>query len=818
VKISYHWLRSYLNIDIPSKELANMLTLIGLEVEGIETWESVKGGLQGVVTGKVVSCRKHPDADRLSVTEVDVGDGRILPIVCGAPNVKEGQIVPVALPGTTLYKGDESFTLKKTKIRGEVSEGMICAEDELGLGSSHDGIMVLDAGTLPGIPAAEYFGIESDTIFEIGLTPNRIDAASHIGVARDIAAYLNQEKDVATLTWPSTASFKPDNQDLPVEVIVETKEACLRYSGITMTQIKTGPSPKWLQQRLLSIGLQPINNVVDSTNFVLHEMGQPLHAFDADKIAGNKVVIRTLPDGTSFTTLDGEDRKLTDKDLMICNEHEGMCIAGVLGGLESGVTEKTTRIFLESACFNPTWIRKTSKRHTINTDASFRFERGTDPNITVTALKRAALLIREVAGGKISSPVMDHYPEPVNGYPVTLHHAYLQRLTGVDIPADRVKRILHSLDIVITRENDDSYDLQVPAYRVDVRRPADVVEEIIRIYGYDSIPLPGTLHSSLSYTTHPDKEKLIHTIATTLVASGFHEIMENSLTAVGYYLESNSFPAEKCVKIVNPLSSELNVLRQTLLFGGLEAIRHNINHRRNLIRFFETGTVYWKKQDKETGNPLDKYYEEEHLGLFVSGTTHQPSWKVKESPADFFTLKGHLDQIITRTGFQTSELTKTEIDENDYLAEGLQYTFNQERLATMGAVHPVLLERFEIEQPVFFAMIRIPVILQHLSGQTLSYQPPAKFPEVKRDLALLLEKPVQFEEIRKLAFKTEQTLLKEVNLFDVFEDPKLGENMKSYAISFTLQDPDRTLTDKQIDKTMNKLIRVFEKALNARLR
>ncbi|NOY37913.1 MAG: phenylalanine--tRNA ligase subunit beta [Chlorobi bacterium] len=818
MKISYNWLKNYLHTDLPAKETAKILTLIGLEVEGMETWESVKGGLKGVVTGKVVECKKHPGADRLWITRVDVGSGTLLPIVCGAPNVSEGQMVPVALPGTTLYKGDESLTLKKTEIRGEISEGMICAEDELGLGDSHDGIMVLDPDTPTGIPAADYFKVETDTVFEIGLTPNRIDAASHIGVARDLAAYLNQEKDCCSVHWPSTEPFSPDNDDLPVEVIVENADACPRYSGITMNNVKPGPSPQWLQNRLKAIGQNPINNVVDITNFVLHEMGQPLHAFDADKITGNKVIIKTLPDGTPFKTLDGEILKMSNEDLMICNAQEGMCIAGVLGGFESGVTEKTTRIFIESACFSPASIRKTSKRHTINTDASFRFERGTDPNMTITALKRAALLIREITGGTISSGIIDHYPEPQNGYSVTLSTGYLQRLTGVEIPRKRVHRILRNLDIEIINETDDLYHLNVPAYRVDVQRPADVVEEIIRIYGYDKIPLPGKLQSSLSYSPHPDKEKLVHMLAGTLVSQGFNEIMANSLTAADYYRDSKSFPSGKSVKILNPLSSELNILRQTLLFGGLEAIQYNINHRRNQIKFFETGMVYCLDPKSNTSHPLEKYHEEEHLALFLSGPVNKPSWKIKPRETDFYFLKAHVDNLLGRTGIKTDNLTKEEIRNNDYLLEGLRYTLDRETLVVLGEVLPSILEKFEIEQRVFFASLRLATVMKSLEGYSITYQPPSRFPEVKRDLALLLEKQVHFEDIRNLAFDTERKLLKEVILFDVFEDPKLGENKKSYAVTFILQDPGRTLTDKQIDGAMKRLVSVFEKKLDARIR
>lgn len=817
MKISYNWLKNYLDIDHDPGTLSKILTLIGLEVEGMETWESVKGGLKGVVTGKVVECKKHPNADRLFVTRVDVGNDTVLPIVCGAPNVTVGQTVPVALPGTTLYKGEESLTLKKTKIRGEISEGMICAEDELGLGDSHEGIMVLEPETPAGIAAAEYFGVETDIVFEIGLTPNRIDAASHLGVARDLAAYLNQDQPHCTIQWPDTNGFTVHNNNLPIEVIVKNPEACSRYSGVTLTDVKVGPSPDWLQNRLKAIGLSPINNVVDITNFVLHEMGQPLHAFDAQKIEGNKVIVQTLPDGTPFTTLDGEERKMSDEDLMICNTGEGMCIAGVLGGMDSGITEKTTSIFLESACFNPSFIRKTSKRHGINTDASFRFERGTDPNITIKALKRAALLISEITGAKVSSEIVDYYPEPVTGYPVTLKTDYFRRLTGVEVPEDKIERILENLDIKIVSRDKGIYQLLVPAYRVDVRRPADVVEEIIRIYGYDKIPLPETLQSSLSYSPKQDKEKVMQILSGLLVSQGFTEIMTNSLTADAYYSDLTTFPRENSVSILNPLSNQLNVMRQTLLFGGLEAIQYNINHRRNRIRFFEHGMVYRLDGDNKA-HPTNRYHEEEHLALFLSGPLHKPSWRGKQEISDFYHLKGFVDLLLKRTGLNSEQLQIEETGKTDFLDEGINWFSGTSLLSTLGKVSRVILKKMDIEQDVYFAELRLPVLLSHLQTQQIRYTPPARYPEVQRDLALLLDKNIRFAEIRELAFKTEKHLLKEVNLFDVFEDPKLGQDKKSYALTFVLQDPERTLTDKIIDKTMEKLIRTFQNKLKATLR
>ncbi len=818
MKISYNWLREYLPVDLPPQETARILTNTGLEVEGMEEVERVPGGLRGVVVGKVVECRRHPHADRLFVTRVDVGDA-VLPVVCGAPNVAEGQKVPVALPGTTLTIGGKEVKLKKTRIRGEVSEGMICAEDELGLGDSHEGIMVLDEEAPVGMPAAEYFRLESDIVFEIGLTPNRIDGASHLGVARDLAAFLNQEKEQVQVRWPDVSAFRPDNHDLPVEIIIEEREGCRRYSGVTLTGVKVGPSPEWLQRRLRAVGLTPINNVVDVTNYVLYEIGHPLHAFDADKIKGRKVIVRTLPEGTPFVTLDGVERRMSSDDLMICNEEEGMCIAGVFGGLESGVQEGTTNVFLESAWFDPRWIRRTARRHQLNTDASFRFERGADPNITLYALKRAALLIHEIAGGAISSEIIDVYPEPFDDRRVTLRFDRLQRLAGVTLPRERVIRILQNLDIRIEKETEEALHLAVPPYRVDVTREADVIEEILRIYGYDNIPVPDEVVSSLSYAPKPDKEKVTEHLSATLTALGFTEIMSNSLTASAYYEGLRDLPVSRLVKLFNPLSQELDVMRQTLLFGGLEAVRRNLNHKRERLRLYEHGNVYFREEKKEVSHPLERYGEETRLALFLSGPQEPESWRRKEEQhPDYYTLRSYVDRLLKGLGLPEERLQKEEIRDSDLFGAGMIYRMGREEVARFGEVAGSLLERFDIGQAVMFAELRLAPLLRVRGGHRITYREMPRYPAVRRDLALLLDKEVTFEEIRTLAFRTEKKLLREVNVFDVFVDPRLGENKKSYAVSFVLQDPDRTLTDKQVDKVMSRLTERFEKELGARLR
>jgi len=815
MKISYNWLKNYINTELSVQEISKILTDTGLEVEGIEEFESVKGGLEGLVIGKVVSCAKHPDADKLSVTKVDVGTGEELPIVCGAPNVAEGQKVVVATVGTTLYSGNEDFKIKKAKIRGEVSEGMICAEDEIGLGASHDGIMILDESAKIGTPAKEYFNIESDTVFEIGLTPNRIDGASHIGTARDLAAFLSQTQKTELLK-PSVDDFKVENNNLPIEIIVENTEACPRYTGVTISNVKIEPSPEWLKNRLKAIGLNPINNLVDISNFVLHETGQPLHFFDADKIEGNKVIIKTLPKGTPFITLDETERKLSADDLMICNENNGMCIAGVFGGISSGVTENTKNIFIESAHFNSVFVRKTAKRHDLHTDASFRFERGSDPNITVYALKRAALLIKEIAGGEISSEIVDVYPEPVSDYKVDLTFHNLKRLIGKEIEKEKVKNILTSLDIKIVAEDNEKLSLEVPTYRVDVQREADVIEEILRIYGYNNIEISEHVNSSLSYSQKPDKEKIQNTISDILSANGFNEIMCNSLTKADYYEKLESYKPENLVNIVNPLSNDLNVMRQTLLFGGLESVVYNINRRNSDLKLYEFGNCY-SLRITESENPLKKYNEEQHLAIFIAGNKTEESWIMKEEPTSFFFLKSYVENILEKLGFDLDQIESEEVP-SDIFAEGLTYLSNKKHLVQFGILHKKILKKFDIDTKVYFAEFNWNNVLKSTAKNTIRYTEIPKYPEVRRDLALLIDKDVKFNLIKNFAYKSERKLLKKVSLFDVFEGEKLGANKKSYAVSFVLQDENKTLTDKQIDKIMNNFISVYEKELNAQIR
>lgn len=815
MKISYNWLKDYINTDLSVEEISTILTDTGLEVEGTEQFESVKGGLEGLVIGEVTSCKKHPDADKLSVTAVNIGTENELPIVCGAPNVAQGQKVVVATIGTKLYSGHEEITIKKAKMRGEPSEGMICAEDEIGLGTSHDGIMVLDESAKIGTPAKEYFNIETDTVFEIGLTPNRIDGASHIGAARDLAAYLSQTQKTE-LNKPSVNHFKVNNTSLPIEIVVENTKACPRYTGLTVSNVKVAPSPDWLQNKLKAIGLKPINNLVDISNFVLHETGQPLHFFDADKIEGKKVIVKTLPEGTSFVTLDEVERKLSANDLMICNAKQGMCIAGVFGGIQSGVSNTTKNIFIESAHFNPVFIRKTSKRHDLRTDASFRYERGSDPNITIYALKRAALLIQEIAGGEISSEIVDIYPNPVEDYKVDLTFRNLKRLIGKEIEKEKVKKILESLDIKIVAEDDEKLSLEVPTYRVDVLREADVIEEILRIYGYNNIEISEHVNSSLSYSQKPDKEKIQNTISDILTGNGFNEIMCNSLTKADYYANLESYKSDNLVEILNPLSNDLNVMRQTLLFGGLESVAYNINRRNTNLKLYEFGNCYYFDASKNE-DALKKYSEEKHLSLFITGNKSEESWIIKEKPTNFFFLKSYVENTLEKLGFDLNQIVSKETS-SDLFTEGLSYEYNQKQFVQFGILSQKILKAFDIDSQVYFAEFSWDTIVKASSKTNIRYTEISKYPEVRRDLALLINKEVQFEKIKELAFKSEKKLLKKISLFDVFEGEKLGANKKSYAVSFILQDEYKTLADKQIDKIINNFIRIFEQELGAQIR
>ncbi|MDR0714987.1 MAG: phenylalanine--tRNA ligase subunit beta [Bacteroidales bacterium] len=820
MKISYRWLKEYIHTDLSPEEMSGVFTSIGLEVDALEEWCPVKGGLEGFVTGEVLTCERHPGADRLSVTKVNVGEGVPLNIVCGAPNVAAGQKVIVALIGTTVYTKEGSFAIKKSKIRGIESEGMICAEDELGLGNSHEGIMVLDASAVPGTPAKSYFKIENDCIFEIGLTPNRIDAASHIGVARDLAAYLEvnvpgfSKEDSYHI--PPVDAFMADNRDLPVEIVVENTEACPRYAGVTISGVAVAPSPDWLQNRLRAIGLSPINNVVDITNFVLHETAQPLHAFDVAQIKGGKVTVKTLPEGTSFITLDGVERKLAGDDLMICHAQGGMCIGGVFGGLASGITSQTTDVFLESACFNPVYIRRTARRHGLNTDASFRFERGIDPLNTVYALKRAALLIKEIAGGSISSEIIDIHPHPAIAFPVHLDFSRIRKLTGTDIEAAIIEKILAALEIKIVGRPDNGLNVEVPPYRVDVRREADVVEEILRIYGYNNVQFNNEIYSTLSYAHKPEPEKVINTVGNFLSSCGFNEIISNSLTKTAYYQLSTVFDSAKGVNILNPLSQDLGCMRQTLLYGGLEAILYNANHRHPDLKLYEFGNCYTK--ETREGQLLEGFSEEKHLAMFITGAKQPENWNTPLQPADFYTMKAHAENVLKRLGIDLRSLNLTEAATNDLFSENLIYSDKDTLLLEVAVVNPHLLKRFDIKSPVYYADFRWNAVMNAVKRVKIAYRELPRFPEVRRDLSLLVNSQTTFADICRIAAAAEQKLLKHINLFDVYEGEKIAEHKKSYAVSFILQDMRQTLTDQQIDRAMQRIAGALEKEAGAQVR
>lgn len=818
MNISYSWLKDYINLELSPAQVAETLTQLGLETGGIEEVESVKGGLKGIVIGEVVTCQKHPNSDHLSITTVNIGESELLPIVCGAPNVAAGQKVAVAVVGTELYNGDEKFTIQKSKIRGELSMGMICAEDEIGIGNDHNGIMVLNPEAIPGTPASEYFHIQSDYLLEVDLTPNRIDGASHIGVARDLAAYLSQTQPTA-YTRPSVESFKIDNKNLTIPVTIEEKGACARYSGLTISGVTVKESPEWLKNRLKIIGLNPINNIVDITNYVLFETAQPLHAFDAEAIKGKKVIVKTMPAGTKFVTLDGIERELSDKDLMICNTEAPMCIGGVFGGLYSGVKESTTEIFLESACFNPVSIRKTAHRHGLNTDASFRFERGTDPNGTLYALKRAALLIKECAGGTISSDVIDVIADPavLEYWPVEVAYSNINRLIGKEIEKEQIKKILLALEIKITSETEEGLSLMVPPYRVDVRREVDIIEEILRVYGYNNVEPSKSIKSSVQHAPRPDKMMLQNLVSEMFTSRGFNEIMSNSLTKTSYYDNLKTFQAENTVKLFNPLSSDLNGMRQTLLFGGLEAINRNTNFRNADLRLYEFGNVYHYDGTKTHENPVKNFSEAEHIGIWITGKKEIGNWITKEEATSFYTLKANVENILLRLGIAPDHCTIETIS-NDIFSEGLEYRIKGTTIGQIGYVSRALLKNFDINANVFYGYLNWSLILKTIKTHKVSYTPLQKYPEVRRDLALLIDQDIQFGTIKSLAFRTEKQLLRNVNIFDVYQGSKLPEGKKSYAVSFTLQDNEKTLTDKQIDKTMSRLISAFEREIGAQIR
>lgn len=819
MNISYNWLKEYIKTDLDVNQLESILTALGLEVGSIEEIQSIKGGLEGLVIGEVLSCEKHTNSDHLSVTTVNVGGEEPLPIVCGAPNVAAGQKVIVATVGTILYDGDDSFKIKKSKIRGEISQGMICAEDEIGVGASHDGIMVLDPSVKVGMLAKDYFKIENDYQIEVDLTPNRIDGASHIGVARDLVAYLQQEDPTIKLNLPPVNHFKVDNHDFEVAVSVLDHNACPRYSGVSIQGLTIKESPEWLQNRLKAIGMTPINNVVDVTNFVLHETGQPLHAFDGDKIEGNSIVVKTMPAKTSFTTLDKEERILDAEDLIICNKQEGMCIAGVFGGLESGVTTSSSRIFLESAHFNPVSVRKTARRHQLNTDSSFRFERGTDPNNTLYALKRAALLIKELAGGTIASDIVDIYPHKVLPFDVEISLKNVVRLIGVSIEKEVILNILKSLEIEVVKDLGDILSLKVPTYRVDVKREADVIEEILRIYGYNKVMAGDEVHSTLTYVSHPDQHKIKNLSSELLSANGFNEIMCNSLTRSDYYSDLQIFPLENVVKIFNPLSQDLNAMRQSMLFGGLESIAYNSNRRNSDLKLYEFGNCYYYINKKNAiEEPLTSYNEDSHLALFVVGKDKPLSWNSPEDDTSLYDIKSYVENVLSRLGIKVGQLVSAELD-SDLYDYGMVYLNRQgDSLVNYGKVSSAITSRFDIDADVFYADIQWDVLSNMLKTAKTSYQPIAKYPEVRRDLALLIDKQVKFAQIEDLAFKTERKLLKNVSLFDLYEGKNLPVGKKSYAVSFILQDDTNTLKDKQIDKLMQRLIQAFDANLGAKLR
>ena len=809
MRISYNWLKQFIKIDWNSEDTSSLLTDLGLEVEGVDKFESLKGGLEGIVVGHVLTCEKHPDADKLKITTVDLGDGKEpVQIVCGAPNIAAGQKVPVATIGTKLYdKEGNAFEIKKGKIRGQESFGMICAEDELGLGEGHDGIMILNEDLKPGTLGKDVFDVETDEVFEIGLTPNRADAMSHFGVARDLKAGLALKDKIIELITPSVSNFKVDKRTLKVDVSVEDDKLAPRYCGVTISDITVKPSPSWLQNRLKAIGLTPKNNIVDVTNYVLHELGQPLHAFDANKIKGNKVIIKTVEAGTKFTTLDDVERTLDAEDLMICHADGPMCIAGVFGGKDSGVNENTTAIFLESAYFNPVSVRKTAKRHALNTDASFRFERGIDPTITSYALKRAALLIQEVAGGEITSDIVDIYPKKIEDFQVFLNFEKVTKVIGEELPKEIIKKILVSLDIKVTNVTEAGLGLVIPSYRVDVQREIDVIEEILRVYGYNNIKFTEKLNATIANSSRTEEYKVQNIVANQLCSLGFNEMMANSLTTPNYIKLSENLKEEFNVIMLNPLSNDLSAMRQSMLFSGLEAISFNINRKRGDLKLFEFGKTYH--------NLPSGYEENKHLTLFVTGNRTEENWVQTQQKSDFFLFKGYINSILSRVGLD-SKISSLPV-ENDIFSEGISLAIGKEVIVEFGTVKKSFLKHFDIKQEVLYADINWGKIQKYVSNK-IKFTDIPKYPEVRRDLALLLNNATTFEEVYKIAKQTEKKLLKDINLFDVYQGKNLPEGKKSYAVSFIIQDENKTLNDKEIEKIMSKLQTNFENQLGASLR
>lgn len=808
MKISYNWLKQFIKIDWSAEKTSELLTNLGLEVEGLDVFQSIKGGLKGIVVGHVLTCEQHPNADKLKITTIDIGEKTPLNIVCGAPNVTKGQKVAVAKIGTTLYTNEgEAWTIKKSKIRGEESHGMLCAEDEIGLGKSHEGIMILDDALDIGTAIADHYNVEDDIVFEIGLTPNRSDAMSHYGTARDLMAGLSQYGTNTKLISPSVSGFHVENRGLKIDINVDDKIKAPRYCGLTISNIVVKDSPAWLQNRLKSIGLSPINNIVDATNYVLHDLGQPLHAFDADKINGNKINIKTVKSGTKFVTLDGVERILHHDDLMICDQDKPLCIAGVFGGENSGISESTSSIFLESAYFNPISIRKTAKRHALNTDASFRFERGIDPNITKYALKRAALLITEIAGGKISSDLIDEYPNKIEDPQVFLSFDKTNKLIGQEIPKEKIKSILSALEIKVNNITETGLGLTIPAYRNDVQREVDVIEEILRVYGYNNIGITNKLNASISNTSKFENHKIENIVANQLVGQGFHEIMTNSLTTDKYKLISKQLDPDNNVKILNPLSNDLSIMRQSLIFSGLETLAFNINRQQLDLKLFEFGKTYHNFDERKE--------EFNHLSILLTGNKSEKSWNSNKTEVDYFYLKGIVKAVLDRLGikkFKSFPLS------NDILNEGQQLNVGKHSIVEFGSLKTIALTPFGISQKVFCANFNWDNLIKVINQNTIKFKDISKYPEVKRDLSLLIDEEITFENLYKLAKQTENNYLKDVNLFDVYTGDKLAKGKKSYAISFTLQDNKQTLKDSQIDKIMLKIQKRFESELGAELR
>ena len=820
MEISYKWLKEYVDFDLTPQETADALTSCGLEVDALEEVQTIKGGLKGLYVGKVLTCELHPNSDHLHITTVDLGKAEPQQIVCGAPNVAAGQKIIVADLGCVLYDGDKEFVIKKSKLRGVESLGMICAEDEIGVGTSHDGIIVLPEDAPVGQPAAEYYHLESDWIIEIDITANRSDALSHWGVARDLYAWLKRNGHATSLHRPDCSEFAVDNHDLPIDVEIENTEACKRYACVSISGCEVKESPEWLQNKLKVIGLRPINNIVDITNYVMMAYGQPMHCFDADMVKGSKIVVRTQPEGTKFVTLDGEEHTLGEHDLSICNAEEPMCIAGIFGGKGSGTYDTTKNVVLESAYFHPTWIRKSARRHGLSTDASYRFERGIDPNGTIYALKQAAILCKQLAGGKVSMEIKDVYPNPINDARVQLDFEYVDRLIGKKIGNDMIRSIVESLDMKIVAETETGLELDVPAYRVDVQRPCDVVEDILRIYGYNNVEIPTQLKSSL--TIPSDIDKAYHrqnVIGEQLVGCGFREILNNSLTKTAYYTELNKYTEETTVKVMNPLSNDLGVMRQSLLFGGLESICRNINHKMPNLRFFEFGNCYhYSPEKKNDEDPIKAYTEEMHLGMWTTGKRVEGSWAHADEKASFYELKAYVLNIFTRLGVNPGIIV-TETSDNNIFGKALALKARSGKvLCEMGTVCHKLLKKMDIDQEVFFADINWDNVMRAIKKNEVLYHDISKFPSVSRDLALLIDKSVEFEQIEQIAHQTEKKLLKSVELFDVYEGKNLPEGKKSYAVNFILQDETKTLNDKQIEAIMTKLINNLKQKLGAELR